>query len=102
MKYYLIDTDNETQIVVKAKEGLKEAYKEFLLNEAEKRNIVINPHWYCHMNRLNHHPKMSEKEHKKSVKDWRKFQNKNGLIYFAVNLFEGEIIEAEWLMDIIA
>ena len=100
MKYYLIDMEQDTQIVLKAKEGLKEAYKEFLLKEAEKRNIVINPHWYCHMNRLNHHPEMSEKEHNKSVKEWRKFQNKNGLIEFAVNLFDGKVVNAEWLMDI--
>ena len=47
--------------------------KEFLLDNAKNRNIIINPHWYNIMNYENHNFHLTKKEYKQEVKNWGKF-----------------------------
>ncbi len=45
----------------------------FICAEAEKREIVCNPHWKNIMNHKDHHPHLTEEEYKQKEKEWKKY-----------------------------
>ena len=70
-------------------------YKNWLIQEASLKQLVINPHWMCLMNREDHNTHLSEEEWKKADKDWDRFLKKHNIRWFIDNRLKGKKVDCE-------
>ena len=87
MIYIIRDYDSvvETMIieaVVETSINIEKKYKEFILEKAKERGIVINNHWLNIMNYPDYHSHLSIKEYDKASRGWSIFLKRNTLLKF--------------------
>lgn len=66
----------------------KELYKEFVMDEAQKRALLINIHFFNLMNK-DYHPRMSDDEYKLAKKEWNKFLRQWNIDRFIAEKLKG-------------
>lgn len=69
---------------------VKKRYTDFLLLEAEKRNIIINNHWYNIMTKDMFHDHLSEDEYILKEKEWNKFLRQWDIDKFIAEKLKGQ------------
>lgn len=77
--------------------NVQDAKREFFLNAAKQRNIVINPHWFNIMNHSDHNSHLTKIEYSKVAKEWKKFLSFWNTRKFLVDILKAKEVEFEIL-----
>lgn len=77
--------------------NVKELYKNFLLEKAKEKNIVINEQWYNMMAKEMYHDYFTEIEYVAKRKDWDKFLRQWNIDKFISEKLKGKKLKYDCL-----
>ena len=92
----IFDNGSEINAVWDVKyEDVPKLYIDFMQKKAEKKNIVINPHWLNIMNHKDHNSFLTETEYKDKSKEWKKELKQMNINKFISEILKGKKLKFE-------